>query len=182
MGKHSNMQEASLHFIIFFLRSWPRTWPHFSSFCGNCRDMMTTISSNFTSLSCDVLHRVAHIPHWWYLGWSWAESAVPVLARNPLAPPRCGSLSIIKVGSARASGPGSFINWITHKINVCSLQCSNRLLPLAEIISAGLCMTAKRSAPWMERFAALHTKWIVHHCLIKRLLETLVSSPLDSKP
>lgn len=129
----------------------------------------------------------------WCLDWSSVERAacgpqafsrvvVPELARHPLAPPRCGSLSIIKVGSARASGAGSFINWITHKINVHLLQRSNGLLPLAEIISAGLHMTAKGSAQWMGRFAALHTKWIVHHCLIKRLLETLVSSPLDSKP
>lgn len=111
---------------------------------------------------------------------SWV--VVPELARHPLVPPRCGSLSIIKVGSARASGPGSFINWITRKINVHLLQRSNGLLPLAEIISTGLHMTAKGSAQWMGRFAALHTKLIVHHCLIKRLLETLVSSPLDSKP
>lgn len=109
-------------------------------------------------------------------------AVVPELARRPPVPPRCGSLSIIKVGSARASGPGSFINWITRKINVHLLQRSNGLLPLAEIISVGLRMTAEGSAQWMGRFAALHTKWIVHHCLIKGLLETLVSSPPDSKP
>lgn len=111
---------------------------------------------------------------------SWV--VVPEFARRPPVPPRCGSLSIIKVGSARASGPGSFINWITSKINVHLLQRSNGLLPLAEIISVGLRMTAEGSAQWMGRFAALHTKWIVHHCLIKGLLETLVSSPPDSKP
>lgn len=61
----------------------------------------------------------------------------------PLAPPRCGSLSIIKVGSARASGLGSFINWITRKINVHLPRRSNGSLPLAEIISAGLRTTCK---------------------------------------
>lgn len=111
-----------------------------------------------------------------------SRAVVPELARRPAVPPRCSSLSIIKVGSARASGPGSFINWITCKINVHLLQRSNGLLPLAEIISVGLRMTAEGSAQWMGRFAALHTKWIVHHCLIKGLLETLVSSPPDSKP
>ena len=51
-------------------------------------------------------------------------SPIPESARCPPVPPRCGSLSIIKVGSARASRPGSFINRITRKINVPSLSAA----------------------------------------------------------
>lgn len=196
--KHHHRKKQSLK-CIYFKVALKIISPSVESVlnCWHPFALSTTCSLEVNPDS-NVLHEAAVTAHfsqalWSHSDWSCVEWAacgqqafywvvVPELARRPTVPPRCSSLSIIKVGSARASGPGSFINWITCKINVHLLQRSNGLLPLAEIISVGLRMTAEGSAQWMGRFAALHTKWIVHHCLIKGLLETLVSSPPDSKP
>lgn len=95
------------------------------------------------ALCCGERRTTCKVLRWLHSSWVPASQPslnlqdVPTVRCDPV-PPRCGSLSIIKTGSGRASGPGSFINQITCKINVPSLQRCNGLLPLAEIISAGL--------------------------------------------